>query len=143
MACPFFLPTHRHERELWTFRARLPLGDGWVGKCTAHDGAPTDDALRDHCNLGYAHACPHLPHDRHADAVHFSVAADNGGLVSLHYAFELGHAPAGHGRLDYDCAAARWTAPHPDSRLQAMAAAYLESYFARRPRAAASATSSS
>lgn len=140
MACPFFFPTHRHERELWNFRARLPLGDGWAGKCGApgQDGVvPADEELRDHCNLGYAHACARLPRERAADAVRFSVAADIAGVISIGYAMERDHAPAGNGRLDFECATARWTQPHPDPRVQAMAQAYLQSYFARRPRSAA------
>jgi len=137
MACPFFFPTQRHERELWACRARLPLGDGWTGRCAApgHDGAlPSDDELRDGCNLGYASACPRLPREREADAVHFSVAADRGGIISLRYALERDHAPAGHGCLEYDRSAARWSGPPPDSRLQALARSYLQAYLARRPR---------
>ncbi len=140
MACPFFLPTHRHDRELWTFRARLPLGDGWAGHCGApgQEGVvPADEELRDHCNLGYAHACARLPRDRAADAIHFCIAADRDGLISLDYALEREHAPAGSGRLEYECSTSRWAQPHPDLHVQAMAQAYLQSYFARRPRSAA------
>lgn len=139
MACPYFHPTERHDRELWSFRARLPLGDGWTGFCTApgHEGAvPADEVLRDACNLGYPRCCPRLPESRHADAVHFSVAADRDGVISLHYALERNHAPAGHGQLEYRRGEAVWATSHPQPSLQAQADSYLQAYLARRPRAA-------
>jgi hypothetical protein len=56
MACPYFIPAEVHEREFWPHRERLPLGDGFAGRCAAR--APSvrcdDETLRLHCNLGYA-----------------------------------------------------------------------------------------
>ncbi len=77
MACPYFMPTSRHEEELWAHRQRLSLGDGFAGCCTApgRNGCAASDAeLKDLCNLGYASACEHLPAERLADAVRFVIA---------------------------------------------------------------------
>ncbi len=35
MACPYFIPAEVHEREFWPHRERLPLGDGFAGRCAA------------------------------------------------------------------------------------------------------------
>jgi hypothetical protein len=134
VACSFFYPTLRHERELWPFRRRLPLGDGFHGHCTApgHEGTIPDEAsLRDCCNMGYAN-CPRLPKEREADAVHFSVASDRDGVISLHWVMVRNHAAAEYGRLDFERAAFSWKLPHWNPTLQRMAQCYLESYLARR-----------
>lgn len=134
LSCPFFYPTERHELELWPFRRRLPLGDGFHGRCTApgHDGIKPDNAvLRDCCNLGYAQ-CPRLPEQRHADAVHFSVAADRDGVVSLHWVMERNHAAESFGQLYFVRDANSWREEHSNPSLQRMAQCYLESYFSKR-----------
>jgi len=135
MACPYFIPTERFEDGPWPHRTRLPLGDGWRGLCTATSGdhlAPSDDELRQFCNLGYAAQCQRLPVQRRFDAVRFSVARDRGQRIEMCYVLEAGHRPGTHGMLQYDSAAGRWAAAHPDPRIQAMASCYLKSYLERR-----------
>ena len=81
MACPFFMPTSKLEDGGWLHPSRLPLGGGWTGHCSApgHEGAePTNQELRELCNLGYAASCPRLPKERAYDAVRFSIARDCG-----------------------------------------------------------------
>lgn len=137
MACPYFIPEQRCEAELWQHRARLPLGDGFVGFCCAQETAyqPTQDELREFCNIGYAKSCPRLPENRDADSVRF-MARPTDGFVAIKYLLELGHAPVSDGELRYEPATGRWQAPHPDERVQKKAQCYLESYLARHPAAA-------
>ena len=135
MACPYFMPTAKFEAIAWPHRARLPLGDGWLGRCTApghEDFIPGPEELANFCNLGYARACPHLPRERAWDAVRFSVTRDKDGMITILYVCERDYRPAGHGTLDYSCALASWRSSHPDARLQAMAQCYLECYLLRR-----------
>jgi hypothetical protein len=136
MACPYFIPTERFSDGAWPHRTRLPLGDGWRGLCTARcnqEIVPSDDQLLQFCNLGYAAQCQQLPAHRRFDAVRFCVARDREARIEVCYVLEAGHRPGAHGVLEYDAAAGRWAAAHPDPRIQAMAACYLESYFERRP----------
>ena len=135
MACPFFLPQKRIENPTWPHPARLPLGDSWMGQCTApgHQGAqPSDEELKDGCNLGYARACPRLPRDRHGDAVRFSLARDRDDKLSVQFVCEIGHAPAALGILQFDAAAGRWSSAHADTRIQKMAECFLDSYLRRK-----------
>ena len=135
MACPYFIPTEKFEDGAWPHRTRLPLGDGWRGLCTATAGdylAPSDDELRDFCNLGYAAQCRRLPAQRRFDAVRFSVVRDREERIEVCYVLEAAHRPGTHGMLAYDSTAGRWAEPHADPRIQAMASCYLESYFERR-----------
>ena len=135
VACPYFMPTTKFEAIAWPHRARLPLGDGWLGQCTApgHEGhAPGPEELAQFCNLGYARACPHLPAERAWDAVRFCIARDKDGVVTVLYVCERDYRPAQHGTLDYDSARACWHAGHSDPRLQKMAECYLECYLLRR-----------
>lgn len=134
MACPFFYPTIRHDAELWQHRRRLSLGDGFRGQCTApgHEGTkPDDNALGQCCNLGYAN-CSRLPQEREADAAHFSVASDAGGVISLHWVLVKNHAAVGFGRLEYERASETWRSTHSNLNIQRMAEVYLESYLGRR-----------
>jgi hypothetical protein len=120
--------------ELWPFRRRLPLGDGFLGQCTApgHVGVePEEAALRDCCNLGYA-KCPRLPQERQADAVHFSVAADREGVVSLHWVLVKNHAVVTFGQVHFERESNRWRNEHSNPNVQRMAQCYLESYFSKR-----------
>jgi hypothetical protein len=133
MPCPFFLPTEKFEAIALPHRARLPLGDGWSGQCTApgHEGfTPNAQELADLCNLGYANQCSRLPAERRWDAIRFGVARDAGSSISLTYVCEAGHCPVEHGTLEFD--GSRWTVPHCDTRLQRMAECYLEVYLSRR-----------
>jgi len=140
MACPFFIPTEKFEDGGWPHRPRLPLGNGWRGLCTASgrehvvpsDVVPSDNDLRQFCNLGYAAQCQRLPAQHRFDAVRFSVARDRDQRINIYYVLEAAHRPGAHGVLEYDSAAGRWAVAHPDPRIQAMAACYLESYFERR-----------
>ena len=135
MACPYFLPMQRIENPPWPHPARLPLGDGWTGHCTApgHEGAqPTEEELVHGCNLGYARTCPRLPRERHCDAVRFSLARDRDGKLTVQFVCEIGHAPAAHGMLEFDVAASRWSSTHDDTRIQKMAECFLHSYRRRR-----------
>ena len=135
MACPFFMPTSKLEDGGWLHPARLPLGAGWTGHCSApgHEGTePSTDELRDLCNLGYAAGCPRLPAERSFDAVRFSIARDLSAQLSLWFVCESGHRPAGYGTLQYDLLLGRWTSSHADPRIQKMAECYLQSYLLRR-----------
>ncbi|MFI5087953.1 MAG: hypothetical protein ACHP7I_06125 [Terriglobales bacterium] len=134
MACPYFLPQERIANPPWPHPSRLPLGDAWTGHCTApgHEGArPSDDELREGCNLGYARACPRLPRRRSSDAVRFSLARDRDRKLSVQFVCEIAHAPGEHGMLEFDAAAGRWSCSHADARIQKMAECYVNSYLHR------------
>ncbi len=123
------------ENPPWPHPARLPLGDAWTGCCTApgYEGAqPSDEELRDGCNLGYARACPRLPRQRHADAVRFSMARDREQTLTVQFVVEIAHAPAEHGLLEFDSALGRWRAAHHDARMQRMAECFVEAYLRRK-----------
>lgn len=135
MACPFFMPTSRFEDGGWIHPSRLPLGNGWKGHCSApgHEGAlPTDDHLRELCNLGYSSACSRLPEERACDAVRFGVSRDRGSQLAIWFVCESGHRPAGHGTLEYDVPSQQWISSHSDACIQKMAECYLQSYLLRR-----------
>lgn len=135
MACPYFLPTERFEEGGWPHPPRLPLGGGWRGLCTAPGNEtilPSDDELRNFCNLGYARECKHFPDSPGFEAVRFSIARDRDQRIHVYYVCERDHSPAGHGMLEFDCGAREWAIPHPDARIQCMADCYLQSYLARR-----------
>lgn len=134
MACPFFLPTQKWDAGMWQHPARLPLGGGWRGSCSApgHEGAePSDQEQQDLCNLGYAATCSWLPVERSCDAVRFSVTRDDGSRLQLCFVCESAHHPVAHGTLEYDSAASQWISTHADPRLQRMAECYVESYLSR------------
>jgi hypothetical protein len=136
MACPFFLPTEKFAEDAWLHRAWLPLGDGWRGLCTAPgqgNAVPSDEELKDFCNLGYPHECKRFPATRHADSVRFCISHDRADRIEVCYICELEHRPAEHGTLEFDIARNVCSAPHPDARIQKMAACYLEAYLLRRP----------
>jgi hypothetical protein len=143
VACPFFMPMERLENGAWLHAGRLPLGCGWSGQCTApgHDGeAPSQEDLREFCNLGYAEGCGRLPRERVWDSVRFAartvVAGGDGagGRIQVRYVCERGHRPVEHGVLEFDVAEARWQRPHRDSRVQRMAECFLESHLEKRKR---------
>jgi hypothetical protein len=134
MACPYVLPQERIKNPPWPHPARLPLGDGFAGHCTApgHEGArPSDNELREGCNLGYARQCPRLPRQRSSDAVRFSLVRDRDRVLSVQFVCEIAHAPGEHGMLEFDAAAGRWTSSHADVRIQKMAECYVDSYLRR------------
>jgi hypothetical protein len=115
----------------WSHPARLPLGAGWNGQCAASAAhVPSDDELRDHCNLGYA-KCEHLPESREADAVRFAVASASDGRIIVRYACEHQHRPADCGTLEFDSHRMEWTARHANQALQRMANCYVNAYLSR------------
>src|SRR5882672_3401525 len=140
MACPFFLPTEKLQNGTWLHAARLPLGCGWSGQCTApgHEGeVPSPEELRDFCNLGYAEGCRRLPRERMWDSVRFAartVTEENGirACIQLRYICERGHRPAEDGMLWFDAVEARWVEQHRDSRVQRMAECFLAAYVEKR-----------
>ena len=135
VACPFFMPVERLENGTWLHAERLPLGCGWSGHCTApgHEGeSPSQEELREFCNLGYAQGCTRLPRERAWDSVRFAakaVGADgNGRAFQIRYVCERANRPAEHGVLEFDAVDTRWVEPHRDARLQRMAECFLESF---------------
>jgi hypothetical protein len=145
LACPFFMPTSKLEEGGWLHPSRLPLGAGWTGYCCApgHEGVePTNQELRELCNLGYAAGCPRLPKERAYDAVRFSIARDQVAQLQFSFVCESAHRPAGHGTLEYDVARGEWISSHADRRIQKMAECYLQSYLLRRIQPASAGSSS-
>jgi hypothetical protein len=143
------MPIERLEGGNWQHPARLPLGSGWGGKCTAsgHEGKiPSQQVLESFCNLGYARGCGWAPRERVWDAVRFAPCASRVGhdadkdsardvarrVVQLRYVCERDHRPVEHGILEYDLARATWARPHSDARVQKMAECFLESYLKRK-----------
>jgi len=123
--------------------ARLPLGGGWAGRCTApgHQGeAPGEHQLRECCNLGYASACSFRPPEPQYDSVRFAVTREADDRVVLCYVFEKQHQPGEHGTVEYSRKAG-WIRSHPDRCVQKMAECYLASYFTRKSVPAAAASS--
>lgn len=142
MACPFFLPIEKLANATWLHAARLPLGCGWSGQCTApgHEGeSPSHEELREHCNLGYAEGCGRFPQERIWDSVRFAARTVSNGdgdraSIQVRYVCERGHRPAEHGTLEFYPAQARWEQKHRDERVQRMAECFLESYVEKRKR---------
>jgi hypothetical protein len=141
------MPVARLDNGSWPHPARLPLGGGWCGHCTApgHEGElPSQDVLEAFCNLGYASGCSWSPRERVWDAVRFAVAApqDSTGrreagkvparLLILRYVCERNHRPVDHGDLEFDLARAAWLRRHDDVRVQKMAECFLESYLKKK-----------
>ena len=137
MACPFFMPQHKLENGSWPHPARLPLGAGWSGHCTAtgHEGVvPELSVLENSCNLGYASGCLRYPADRRWDSVRFQVTRTGERRILLLYSCERDHRPSEYGTLEYDLALASWMNSHPDSRIQRMAECFLETHLLRKNR---------
>jgi hypothetical protein len=146
VACPFFMPTSKLDDGGWLHPSRLPLGGGWTGHCGApgNEGVePTNQELREFCNLGYAATCPRLPKERAYDAVRFSIARDRGTQLEFWFVCESEHRPASRGTLQYDLSLGRWVSSHADLRIQKMAECYLQSYLLRRVQPAQADSSSS
>jgi hypothetical protein len=142
MACPFFIPTERLD-GVWKFPDRLPLAAGFSGVCGAPEqilSRPTEEELRDHCNLGHA-SCSRLPKERHADSVRFSAKASLGQRIAVRYVYELECRPAGCGVLEYDERELRWITAIEDEKLARQAECFLRSWRSRQRPAAAAAHS--
>jgi hypothetical protein len=148
MACPYFMPVAKLENGNWPHPARLPLGLGWSGYCTAagHEGeTPALDVLQEFCNLGYPTSCSWSPAERPWDAVRFAVCAPpgrsraqhsgggSGRVLLLGYVCERNHRPVAHGDLEFDLSQASWLRRHDDARIQKMAECFLESYLKKKP----------
>jgi len=141
VACPFFMPAERLESGAFLHAGRLPLGCGWSGSCDApgREGeCPSQDELREFCNLGYSEGCGRLPKERAWDSVRFSArtlsGAGNGagGRIQVRYVCERGHRPVEHGVLEFSVVEARWMERHRDGRVQRMAECFLETYVEKR-----------
>jgi len=149
MACPYFMPVARLENGGWPHPARLPLGCGWSGQCTApgHEGQiPTQDILEAFCNLGYASSCTWAPQQRTWDAVRFAVSVPESErtrvrtqafdskcpVIHIDFVCERDHRPVEHGRLRFDLSIATWLQRHSDERIQRMAECFLESYLRKK-----------
>lgn len=144
VACPYFMPVTKLEGGNWPHPARLPLGSGWSGHCTApgHEGEiPQTDILEAFCNLGYATSCPWAPGQRTTDAVRFAVAAPaeagdsfpvGARVLRLVYVCEREHHPVTRGELIFDLSSASWLRRHDDARIQRMAECFLDSYLKRK-----------
>lgn len=98
---------------------------------------PTDDELREHCNLGHAQ-CGRLPRERPADSVRF-VAKAGTKTVTVQYVFEKDCRPAGGGTLVYDEREKRWVTAVEDERLLRQADCFLQAWRARGQASAAGA----
>lgn len=146
MACPYFMPLEKLSGGAWPHPARLPLGCGWSGHCTApgHEGQhPPQDVLEAFCNLGYASSCEWAPTERAWDAVRFSVAVPldpekkredsaPSQAIRVCYVCEKNHRPVEHGDLEFDLQRSIWLRHHEDARVQRMAECFLESYLKKK-----------
>jgi hypothetical protein len=140
------MPLERLENGNWPHPARLPLGCGWTGHCTApgHEGqVPAHDILEAFCNLGYASSCAWAPEQRAWDAVRLSVSTpEDGGnhkgsptparVLKLLYVCERDHRPVSHGDLLIDLSTTIWLRRHEDPRIQKMAECFLDSYLKKK-----------
>jgi hypothetical protein len=142
------MPVSRLENGNWPHPARLPLGSGWSGHCTApgHEGeAPSQDVLESFCNLGYANGCAWSPARRDCDSVRFAViapptrgdrklavAGEAAHILHLSYICERDHRPGEHGKLEFDLSQSAWLSRHSDPRIQKMAECFLESYLKKQ-----------
>ena len=146
MACPYFMPVEKLQGT-WPHPARLPLGCGWSGHCTApgHENeTPEQDILEAFCNLGYATGCSWAARERAWDAVRFAVAAPTGienpritsasdlrpslAIIRLIYVCERNHRPVERGEIEYDLQRCAWQPSHHDTRVQKMAECFLGSF---------------
>ena len=134
MACPYFYPTARSGGLYWPFPARLPLGAGFQGCCTAGamKSVPSDAELRDFCNVGYARQCSKLPVDRRGDAVRFSVASEADDLIIVRYVCERDHEPVDHGELRHQPSTGQFQGGPADAVLRRQAQCYVEVYLEGR-----------
>ena len=120
----------------------LPLGDLWNGECRAnptHACPPDEAAIRPLCNLGYARGnCARFPASSEIpDAVRFTIARHEGGLVRLYYVIERDHHPFAHGPLEYSTTSSGFASLPGGEIFGRQAVAYVESYLRRKSEAAA------
>jgi hypothetical protein len=142
LACPYFVPENRCDAELWPHRARLPLGDGYEGRCSApgyEDERPTQEQLKSACNLGNA-CCGRLPEDRELDSVRFYLNQDDGAALTVSFSTERAHSPREHGVLQFDAASGKFVAASAPLVVTRLAQAFVKSHLERHPRANAART---
>ena len=147
MACPYFMPVAKLENGNWPHPARLPLGAGWSGHCTApghEESVPSQGVLESFCNLGYASNCSWTPQQRFCDSVCFAIAAPERKsspyttlaapvrILRVTYVYERDHRPAAQGELEFDLVNSMWLSRHPDAAIQKMAECFLETYLSRK-----------
>ena len=140
MACPYFIPTGFLAGDLFIHRARLPLGDGFTGRCCAPGQAgdcPSEDELRMFCNIGYPATykvrCSRCPSERDWDCVRLVVQSERGGLIVVTYVCERNFLPIEHGTLEFDRKSGTWGKAHPDLRVQSKAQAFLRTWLITHP----------
>lgn len=128
MACPFFVPVEPLGRDHWLHAPRFPLGEAYRGVCQARAEpfTPPESSLEDVCNCGYARGrCDRFPQDA-ADAVRFSVIAENEEHIRVVYVLERDHAPESHGVVEYSKATAEIVGAA--GRLEAQARAFIATH---------------
>jgi hypothetical protein len=129
MPCPYFYPVARIGKE-----NRWPLGDPWRGLCHADPARiwePSEAIARSFCNLGYARgACSYFPETGQADARRYTVSADDGERLTILYAEELDHQPAGDGSVQF--LIADQSIGHSNRLVAQQAWAYAQSYLRRK-----------
>ncbi len=139
MACPYFCPTTPIQERWWPHPLRLPLGGGYRGLCAADpagDATPSERALQQWCNLGYARGhCARFPPGAGPDAVRFGLSDGGDGLLAVDYALEQGHLPHQHGRLEFDTRRRAFLAAPAGRLLRRQAEAYMESYLRQAAKA--------
>jgi len=112
----------------------LPLGDLWMGVCTAVADEPWQpDANALHtCNLGYARGeCGRFPSAEGPDAVRFAIRSDDGECVTIAWVTERDHHPFAHGSMAFSTRDRCVREPSPRV-VAAQAQAYAESYLRRK-----------
>ena len=147
MACPYFMPIAKLENGNWPHPARLPLGGGWSGHCTApghEETVPSQEVLESFCNLGYASNCRWTPPQPFCDSVRFAIATPGRKsaahsaiaapvrILRVTYVYERDHRPAGQGELEFDVVNSMWLSRHPDAAIQKMAECFLETFLSRK-----------
>jgi hypothetical protein len=110
-------------------------GAAFAGVCHAvpdESHQPSPQRQENLCNCGYARGiCERFPKDAIADAVRFSVTADEPRRLSLVYIFEKDHAPAEFGELEYSIVKQTLLSPVANQVLAIQAEAFIENYLAR------------
>jgi hypothetical protein len=84
------------------------------------------------CNWGYARGrCDRFPPDAPADAVRFSIAAEDQRSVRLIYVLERDHAPVEHGEIECSLASWSFSPAGASDLLLSQARAFVESYLGK------------
>jgi len=136
MACPYFYPLEAMDEKRWPAPPRLPLGDPYAGLCKARaqPHVPSESALRDLCNQGYARgSCGEFPRESDPDAIRFGIARDSGGIVRIVFVVESNHLPHEHGAVEYSRESGQFVQAPAEEIPRKQAQAYLESYLRRKP----------